>query len=163
MPLIDVSGAHCPMGCGQTLHLSTASGMISCLDPGCSDKGAAQRMLSAPQPVEYHVRVAGAFCPMGCGQTLSLLNTGYVHCMADGCPQPDAARKILADPEHLDVVIFGADSWTVRHPLRERLGDLATCPVNAVVATLGRPPDGKTGAYRARITESGLDLERVPD
>lgn len=109
MPLIDIAGAYCPMGCGQTLHLSTASGMISCPAPQCPDSGAAQ--------------------------------------------------KIISDPESEHVVLFGSDSFTVRHPLKERLGDLFACEMHATCLRLDGPPGGRTGRYRARLTDAGLDLE----
>jgi hypothetical protein len=114
--------------------------------------------------IDYQSRIADAYCPMGCGETLCLLNSGYVHCMAGECPQPDAARKILSNPEHLDVVLIGADSWTVLHPVRERLGDLFTCPViTACQQQLGGPPDGVTGYFRAQLDEAGkLCLEHLP-
>lgn len=115
MPLIDMTGVYCPMGCGQTLHLNSGSRMISCVAPQCPDRGAAQ--------------------------------------------------KVLSNPEHLDVVLIEADSWTVLHPLRERLGDLFACPVLAACQQqLGGPPDGVTGYFRAQLDEAGkLCLEHLPD
>lgn len=115
MPLIDLAGVYCPMGCGATLHASTSSGLIACLNPGCPDRA--------------------------------------------------AARKILSNPEHLDVVLVGPDSWTVLHPLRERLGDLFTCPVLAACQAQleGIPPEGD-GYYRAHLDEAGkLQLEHLPE
>lgn len=113
MPLIDIAGAYCPMGCGRTLHLSTASGMISCLAPQCPDQGAAQ--------------------------------------------------KVLSDPECEHVVVFGMDSFTVRHPLRERLGDLFACDMHAACTRLPGPPEGRTGRFRAVFRDGGLDLEPLDE
>lgn len=115
MPLIDMNGTYCPMGCGATLHLHSGPGTIACVAPKCPDKWAAQ--------------------------------------------------KVLSNPEHLDVVLIGADSWTVLHPLKERLGDLFTCPIiTACQQQLDGPPDGVTGHYRAQLDEDGkLCLEYLPD
>lgn len=106
----------------------------------------------------------GVFCPMGCGETLHLMASGMICCLAPECPDKGAAQKVLSNPEHLDVVLIGADSWTVLHPLRERLGDLFTCPVlTACQQQLGGPPDGVTGYYRARLDDDGkLHLEHLP-
>src|SRR5690349_15912825 len=104
--------------------------------------------------------IRGVFCPMGCGETLHLMQAGVIRCLAGGCPQPAAAQKILANRETEHLVTFGADSWTVTHPLRDRLGDLPSCPVHEACNRLGGPPGGITGRYRARLTPDGaLDLE----
>jgi hypothetical protein len=103
--------------------------------------------------------IEGVFCPMGCGQTLHLMAGNMICCLAPDCPDKGAAQKILSDPESEHIVVFGPDSFTVRHPLRERLGDLITCDMHTACTLLPGPPEGRTGQYRARLTESGLDLE----
>jgi len=46
----------CPMGCGETLHVSSSSGVIDCVDPGCPMPGAVTELLKDPQTV-HNVRV----------------------------------------------------------------------------------------------------------
>lgn len=108
--------------------------------------------------------INGAYCPMGCGETLHLMEGGLISCLAPRCPDKGAAQKILSYPEADDVVLFGADSFTVLHPLRERLGDLFACGVHAACNRLGGPPEGKTGYYRVRFTGNDeLQLEHMPE
>lgn len=47
------------------------------------------------------------FCPMGCGQTLSVMGGGYLTCRRLDCPRPDAVAEILDDRETEHVVTFG--------------------------------------------------------
>lgn len=108
--------------------------------------------------------LVGTYCPMGCGQTLHLMPGGLVACLSKRCPDPAAARKILSDPEHRDVVVFGEDSFTVLHPLRERLGDLFACQIHNACTRLDGPPEGQTGRYRAWFGDDGdLVLEAAPE
>jgi len=89
------------------------------------------------------------YCPMGCGQTLSVMAKGHVTCRKLECPRPDAVSEILADAETEHVVKFGETTFTVRHPLRERLdGQLMDCQVHEWVAALDGPPV-PPGTYRA--------------
>lgn len=106
--------------------------------------------------------IAGVNCPMGCGQTLHLMQSGTILCLNQACTQPDAAQKILGDRETEHIAVFGVDSWTVVHPLRDRLGDLLFCPVHEAVGRLDGPPGGMTGRYRAKIDSAGvLELEML--
>jgi hypothetical protein len=108
--------------------------------------------------------MAGVYCPMGCGRTLHLMPGGMIQCLASKCPNPGAAQTILSEPEHEDVVVFGADSYTVLHPLRERLGDLFSCQVHQLCGQLPGPPEGRTGRFRARIKpDGGLELEPIEE
>lgn len=93
-------------------------------------------------------KVAG-YCPMGCGQTLVLVGWGgHVACSLDACPRPDAAADILNDAEVNHIVALGATTFTVRHPLRERLDDeLMHCSLHEWIAGLSGPPR-KPGTYR---------------
>ncbi len=45
--------------------------------------------------------ISGAYCPMGCGETLHLMTGGMMQCLNRGCPNSGAAQKILSDPEHV--------------------------------------------------------------
>lgn len=107
--------------------------------------------------------IVGVYCPMGCGKTLHLTVGGMIACLASGCPNPGAAQKILSEPETTDIVVFGADSFTVLHPVKERLGDLWTCQVHQACTQLPGPPAGP-GRYRARIDGKGcLELELIEE
>lgn len=99
-------------------------------------------------PVSNLVPVAGV-CPMGCGETLILLEHGRVSCSSETCPRPLAVTELLADAETEHVVDFGHTSFTVRHPLRERLdNELMTCDVHAAVDRTSNPLLGRRGTYR---------------
>lgn len=97
-------------------------------------------------------------CPMGCGETLFLASGGYVTCSWHACPDPTRLADIILEDgraaEH--IVTFTSDSFTIRHPLRERfpLGDLEACPLHAHVAGLSGPPV-KPGRYTAYQSPSG--------
>jgi len=108
--------------------------------------------------------IIGAYCPMGCGETLHLTPGGAIACLAPACPRKYAAREILGDRETDHIVVFGADSWTIKHPLRDRLGDLFSCTIHEQAGAMGGPPGGQTGRYRAIIGADGeMDLELLPD
>lgn len=94
-------------------------------------------------------RVAG-YCPMGCGQSLVLVDGGHVVCSVAECPNRFAVDELLADTETEHVVLFGESGFTVRHPLAERLGDaLLNCDLHLYIAGLDGPPV-QLGRYRAR-------------
>lgn len=89
--------------------------------------------------------LVGGCCPMGCGETLALRD-GQIACLGTDCPEPAAVATILADPETDHLVRINETSFSVRHPLRERLADaLLTC---GLTAQLGRDVP-VPGAYRA--------------
>jgi Family of unknown function (DUF6085) len=92
--------------------------------------------------------VVAGLCPMGCGPTLILGEGGMVGCSSPGCPRPSAVTEILSDPETEHVLEVGADGWSARHPLRERLDDqLLSCDLTAAMLEgLPTPP----GRYRVR-------------
>ena len=95
--------------------------------------------------------IAG-YCPMGCGQTLFRADDGSVTCSFIRCPNRTAADEILNDRETEHVVEFRPDSFTIRHPLRERLSDdLMTCELHSYVESLAGPPVAPA-RYRARFT-----------
>lgn len=101
---------------------------------------------------ERHIDVAG-YCPMGCGMTLVLAGQewageGNVICTAAECPAPDAVFRILQNPETEHIVSFSEEHFTVTHPLRERLGDMAECDLHQWLASLAGPPV-QPGRYRA--------------
>lgn len=90
------------------------------------------------------------YCPMGCGRTLFLAEGGCVTCSYLHCPRPTAVDELLEDQETEHLVEFEARTFTIRHPLRERLDDaLLKCSLHDHVAGLGGPPV-QPGTYRAR-------------
>lgn len=105
------------------------------------------------------IKVQG-YCPMGCGQTLFLADSGNITCNyrsdTDGCPQPDAASMLLEDRETEHIVELREDGFTIRHPLRERLNDdLLSCDLHTYISYL--PPAGRRpGRYRARYNPAGV-------
>jgi hypothetical protein len=91
------------------------------------------------------------YCPMGCGRTLFLGSGGYVTCSLDKCPNPSAAADILDVREYEHVVLLGEHSYSISHPLRERLdGELFDCGLHAYLANLGGPPR-QPGRYRVAM------------
>lgn len=93
-------------------------------------------------------------CPMGCGATLFVGSGGYITCSLINCPQPDAVAALLDDSETHHVVVFREDDFTLRHPLRERIGDeLMECEMHARLASLDGPP--VLGRYRIIERPSG--------
>jgi hypothetical protein len=87
---------------------------------------------------------------MGCGHTLFVADGGYITCSYVHCPNPTAVTDLLEDRETEHMVEIGEEKFTVRHPLRERLGDkLMTCDLYEHIAGLDGPP-ARPGRYRVR-------------
>lgn len=101
------------------------------------------------------------FCPMGCGQTLHLGEGGYLYCRKLKCPDPSAASEVLDDRETEHVVTFTLTGFTIRHPLKERLGDkLLTCDLQELLSA--QTPPQVMGRYRSIRPEGGAwYLERL--
>lgn len=101
--------------------------------------------------------IAG-YCPMGCGETLSLVHIhngggGMVSCLNPGCPRPFAVSELLRDSETEHVVVVSEAGYTAKHPMRERLNDaLLHCLPQAAMARQAEmlPP----GRYRVRRDEA---------
>lgn len=106
-------------------------------------------------------RAVTGYCPMGCGRTLFLADGGYVTCSYLHCPRRDAAADLLGDKETEHIVQFGGGTFTVRHPLRERLDDaLMACELHEHIASLDGPPV-RPGRYRARGAGAKWSWEAV--
>jgi len=91
------------------------------------------------------------FCPMGCGKTLFLGSAGHVTCSWCECPNPGAAADILSIPETEHIVQLGESTFTVQHPLRERLnGDLWGCRLHQHLGRSSGPP-AIPGRYRVYV------------
>jgi hypothetical protein len=85
---------------------------------------------------------------MGCGETLVVSTVGYIICADLTCPRSDAVADILDDSEGQHIVQLDETEFTVRHPLRERLGDeLTSCDLSAWIAAQPEPP-AWPGRYR---------------
>lgn len=68
------------------------------------------------------------FCPMGCGRTLHVKEEGAVYCGWPGCPNPEAAGLMLMEKETEHVGILHDSTFTLKHPVRERIsGDIMSC------------------------------------
>lgn len=98
-------------------------------------------------------------CPMGCGETLFVGDGGYITCSWHACPHPDAVDLILADGETEHIAEFGPESFTLQHPLRERLDDgLFRCGLHARLAALPAAPV-PPGRWRVRMVDGDLLYE----
>jgi hypothetical protein len=105
------------------------------------------------------------YCPMGCGTTLFLGASGHVTCSFVDCPNPCAVDEILDDRETEHIVEFGANTFTVKHPLRERLDDaLLRCELHSYCRSLGGPPVVR-GRYRATLPDGSRQwlFEPIPE
>lgn len=111
--------------------------------------------------------VAG-YCPMGCGWTLGRTYGGHITCGSPSCPRPDAVATLLEDRETEHIVQFDTETFTIRHPLRERLDDaLMECQLHTYIQGLAGPPV-RPGRYRSRAdgdrwTWEALDGEEASD
>jgi hypothetical protein len=105
-------------------------------------------------------RVAG-YCPR-CGQaSLFLGEGGHVTCGQPYCPAPGAASEILADRQTSHVMVSDGEGFTLRHPLRERLGDeLLTCQVHAALVTGRQIPAGR---YLVQAGDGSYRMVRMAD
>jgi hypothetical protein len=87
------------------------------------------------------------YCPMGCGETLTLLMGTYL-CKNERCPDRLALNRILDDPETEHIVVLGEESFSIKHPLRERLDDeLLECDLTKFIVSSSGPPEAP-GRYR---------------
>lgn len=101
------------------------------------------------------------YCPMGCGDTLFLGSGGYVTCGYIPCPKPTAVSDILADRESEHIVILSDGTFSIKHPLRERVdGDLFDCLLDRYLSNLDGPPM-KPGTYRVRKQPGGWFWQEV--
>src|SRR4029077_17306321 len=101
------------------------------------------------------------FCPMGCGETLSIGKLGSIECVDPRCPRPDAVAVILGNSETEHVVELQLDGVSVQHPPRERLdGDLFGCTLLAEIQS-GGVPLLPLGRYRIVPHDDGYLWDRV--
>lgn len=103
--------------------------------------------MSEQGEVDQYPKVRG-YCPMGCGDTLFLGAGGYVTCSYINCPRPDAVADIIAECETEHIVTVYRDTWSAKHPLRERLNnELLTCGIGDDLQSRKGPPR-RPGTYR---------------
>lgn len=105
-------------------------------------------------------------CP-ACGRSALVLSpAGEVTCTHLGCERPDTVARLLADPDQRShIVDLGPATFSLRHPLAERLDDaLHACPLHAWLQSLPGPP-AAPGRYRASAADGALawNLERIDD
>ena len=95
------------------------------------------------------------YCP-ACGrETLYQGMGGHITCGHLECPRPTAVDELLQDRETDHIVYLGEHTFTVRHPLRERIGDeLLDCQLHSWIADLDGPP-AVPGKYQALEREGG--------
>jgi hypothetical protein len=99
--------------------------------------------------------VLQGYCP-ACGSRSLWVMDGRITCSRLECPRFTAVDELLADRETAHIVQFDADTFTVRHPLIERLDDaLMRCKLHQYIAGLAGPPV-KPGRYRATTTPGGV-------
>jgi hypothetical protein len=101
-----------------------------------------------PPLFQQRPKVQG-YCPMGCGQTL-YLNTEAeaITCSNDDCPSPVAIDVLLENPETEHIVDLQRSTFSVQHPMRERLyGALFNCELHGYLTGLPGPP-AEPGRYR---------------
>jgi hypothetical protein len=78
------------------------------------------------------------------------------------CPRSDAVSDILDDSETEHIVRLDEDEFTVRHPLRERLGDeLMRCPLHRWIRSQDGPPY-KPGQYRVVWRDGAMHATWTP-
>lgn len=111
--------------------------------------------------------LTGAKCPMGCGSTLEANDLGTLRCFAQDCPRPEAAELVLSTTETEHLVLIGPPmfSYTIQHPLRERLeGQLFQCPTAAEVSDTVHQHMEEPGVYRViRGGDRQLHWELIGD
>jgi hypothetical protein len=100
-------------------------------------------------------------CPMGCGATLVLAGSTLA-CAIATCPRPTAAAELLADVETEHIVDLKKVTFTVRHPLRERLDDaLMRCDLDYQISQSARAPH-PPGLYRVTAAAGGWHWTPAP-
>jgi len=110
-------------------------------------------------------------CPACGASELRYGFQGHIECQNMDCDNRYAVDILLSDPEiteHLVKVVGQpgrlALSWTLRHPLIERLNDaLFGCELGAILAEYGVPDKLTPGLYRAVDTTTGWEYSLVEE
>jgi len=103
------------------------------------------------------IRDVVGYCPMGCGPHLHVMSGGMIKCLDPECPNPGAVTHILSDQETEHVAEITDDGWTLKHPLRERLGgDLFACEMGRKMTAVQESERSMAaGRWRLTLTEQG--------
>jgi hypothetical protein len=102
------------------------------------------------------------YCPMGCGRTLFLGEGGHITCSWAMCPDPSAVDELLNDRETEHIVRLWDDTFSVVHPLRERLNDgIINCQLHDFLAQQDGPPY-EPGRYRVPEPWGDSAWESIP-
>lgn len=119
-------------------------------------------VMDEQRPHSNSQKIAG-YCPMGCGQTLFVGEGGAITCSLLSCPRPDAVHQLLSDRETEHIVVYGEETFSLKHPLRERIeGELFECAIHAHLASQPRPAM-TPGTYRCRDEDGLLVHERLEE
>jgi Family of unknown function (DUF6085) len=104
-----------------------------------------------------------AHCP-ACTDPVGVNRLGKLVCRNAGCSRPTAAEEILSETELGHIIDIGDISWSMKHPLVERIRDeLLKCDFIQYMKNTGGPPQ-PPGRYRVTETAGGSwNWERLPD
>lgn len=104
--------------------------------------------MSSYPPVAGH-------CPACGAESLFLAESGHITCARLDCPRPTATDELLAERETEHIVAIGETSFTLRHPLIERLDDtLMGCDLHMRITAANQPP-WQPGRYRILRASDG--------
>lgn len=104
------------------------------------------------------------FCP-NCGQRTLVAKWGMVGeaelaCTNLGCDDLAAASKIIGECETEHIVMCFEETYTIKHPLRERINDeLYDCTIAAAFRDEWGPPREGPGLYR--VTPMPVDPDSM--
>ena len=97
-------------------------------------------------------------CP-ACGRNSLFAAAGQITCAYKACPEQGAAHRILSDSETLHITrIHRDETFTVRHPLIERLDDrMMECQLVSVLQHVLHysPTQPEPGDYRVALVHDG--------
>ena len=116
-------------------------------------------------------RKVKGYCPACGNPPLFLDSEGVLHCDAVACADDGAAARLLDKPDqHVHLIMFRDDGYTVQHPLLERSAHGRTCALEPEFAGLREapgiglflvPPGGTLADMRA-VSEDEVTFEVPP-
>ncbi len=115
---------------------------------------------------QHHFPSLDARCP-ACGEYGVLYRgfQGRITCSGEKCPDAGAVHNLLNDPQIMEHLVRVTDhGWTIRHPLRERIGDaLFACDLgNHLTGQRAKNPDLSPGVYRLDSSPRGRVWHLTP-
>lgn len=101
-------------------------------------------------------RKINGFCPLGCGRTLCIpAGDDRITCSNVDCPQRRAVNDLLQE-EETEHLVHLEHGFTIRHPLRERIGfELESCPLHDWMMTHRPSEADHPGLYRVTDYQGG--------